>query len=319
LLFEKRSLLNAVFAAGAETLLSFSKERGFLPAITGVLHTFGSDLKRHVHTHFILSAGGLKLDGKAERFTRFQQRQQRNPKATPRKVRVLTENPQWVSHSLFPHKMLQKRYPALLIVSLKQHIRKNLQSAQPDPDLQVFSDPAVMQAFFDDLRKEYRNGFFVHITEERQELTQTAAYIGRYARRPPLSEVRIKDYTGEFVTYEFKDYRNHGSKVLHTLRTVDFIKNLVQHIPPHYFNVIRHYGLLASRVKSLYKSLTDSLLGTLPDSPPAKTKTWRERQTEHRGVDPLRCRICNQTMTFVSIHCLTPITLIKQRFQSTYP
>nr|VFK81264.1 MAG: Transposase zinc-binding domain-containing protein [Candidatus Kentron sp. SD] len=33
LLFEKRSLLNAVFSAGARTLLSFLGEQGILPAI----------------------------------------------------------------------------------------------------------------------------------------------------------------------------------------------------------------------------------------------------------------------------------------------
>ena len=61
---------------------------------------------------------------------------------------------------------------------------------------------------------------------------------------PPLSEVRIKDYTGEMVTFEYKDYRNFGSKVRHTLKTQEFIKRLIRHIPPRYFNMIRHYGLL---------------------------------------------------------------------------
>ena len=65
LLFEKRELLNAVFSASTETLISFCKEQGFLPAVTAVLHTFCSDLKRHVHVHVIISAGGLKLSGKA--------------------------------------------------------------------------------------------------------------------------------------------------------------------------------------------------------------------------------------------------------------
>jgi len=46
LLFEKRSLFNAVFSASTGTIISFCKERGFLPAVTAVLHTFGSDLKR---------------------------------------------------------------------------------------------------------------------------------------------------------------------------------------------------------------------------------------------------------------------------------
>jgi hypothetical protein len=45
-----------------------------------------------------------------------------------------------------------------------------------------------MKTFFDDLKKEYTNGFYVHITEERQDLKQTVGYIGRYARRPPISE-----------------------------------------------------------------------------------------------------------------------------------
>ena len=51
LLFAKRELMNAVFAASTETLISFCKEQGFLPAVTAVLHTFGSDLKRHIHIH----------------------------------------------------------------------------------------------------------------------------------------------------------------------------------------------------------------------------------------------------------------------------
>jgi hypothetical protein len=74
LLFEKRPLLNAVFSSSTETVISFCKEQGFLPA---VLHPFGSDLKRHIHIHCIVSAGGLLLTGKAERFTRFVKRKKK--------------------------------------------------------------------------------------------------------------------------------------------------------------------------------------------------------------------------------------------------
>ena len=152
----------------------------------------------------------------------------------------------------------------LLIKDLKKAIKNNIKSSEPDQDLLVFSDPAVMKSFFDDLKKEYQNGFFVHVTEERQDLELTVGYIGRYARRPPISEIRIKNYTGEYVTFEFKDYRNNESKILYTLKTIEFIRKLIRHIPPHYFNVIRHYGLMASRVKSKYKEITDILLATPP-------------------------------------------------------
>ncbi len=317
LLFEKRSLLNAVFAASTETVISFCKERGFLPAVTAVLHTFGSDLKRHVHIHCIVSAGGLKLTGKAERFIRFTKRKKKNPKANSKKVSVVEDHPCWIECHMFPYKMLQKRYQMLLIKHLKKAIENNINSSDPDQDLLVFSDPSVMKSFFDDLKHEYQNGFFVHVTEERQDLELTAGYIGRYARRPPISEIRIKDYTGEYVTFEFKDYRHGGSKVLYTLKTIEFIYKLIRHIPPHYFNVIRHYGLLASRIKSKFKEITDKLLATPPTV--KKAKNWRERQKTFQNKDPLLCKICQRTMIFVSAHLPNPLSAIRASFHMTFP
>ncbi len=316
LLFEKRTLLNAVFSACTETIISFCKEQGFLPAITAVLHTFGSDLKRHVHIHCIVSAGGLKLTGKAERITRYNQRKKKNSKAKKKKVAVEEKNPEWIECHMFPYKMLQKRYQALLIEHLKNKIAEHIKSSDPDPDLLVFSDPAVVKSFFDDLKQEYKKGFFVHVTEERQDLQSTAGYIGRYARRPPLSEVRIKDYTGEYVIFEFKDYKNNGSKVLYTLKTLKFIKNLIQHIPPHYFHVIRHYGILANRVKSKFKEITDKLLATPPYV--EKSENWRERQTKFQGKDPLLCKICQRTMRFVSAFLPEPLKTIKNSLQIAF-
>ncbi len=317
LLFEKRTLLNAVFSASTETIISFCKEQGFLPAVTAVLHTFGSDLKRHIHIHCIVSAGGLKLNGKAERITRYCQRKKNNPKARKKKVTVEEDNPKWITYHMFPYKMLRKRYQALLLEHLKKRIEDNIQSPDPDRDLLVFSNPSVVKAFFDDLKQEYKNGFFVHVTEERQDLQLTAGYIGRYARRPPLSELRIKDYTGEYVTFEFKDYRNNGSKVLYTLKTLRFIKDLIRHIPPHYFHVIRHYGLLAPRVKSKFKEITDKLLETPPCI--KKSANWRERQATLQGTDPLLCKICQRTMRFVSAYLPHPLALIRRSLQIAFP
>jgi hypothetical protein len=261
LLFEKKDLLDAVFSATTETLISFCKEQGFLPAITAVMHTFGSDLKRHIHIHCIISAGGLKLNQKQKRYTRYIKRKKGNGKI--KKIKVVVDNPKWVSHSFFPYKMLHKRYQALLIEHLKKRITKNINSDNPDEDLLIFSNPDVLKTFFDDLKNEYSKGFYVNVSEERKDLKATVGYIGRYARRPPISEVRIKDYTGDYITFEYKDYYANGAKTLYTLKSFDFIEKLIRHIPPHYFNVIRHYGIIASRVKSKYKKLTNNLLGIL--------------------------------------------------------
>ena len=84
-----------------------------------------------------------------------------------------------------------------------------------------------MESFFDDLKKEYKKGFYVQISKEIQDLKPSMQYIGSYVRRPPLSEVRIINYTGDYVTFEYKDYYHQGSKVLHTLRTFKFIHKLI--------------------------------------------------------------------------------------------
>ena len=319
LLFEKRGLLNAVFAACIETLLSFCAEQGFLPAITAVLHTFGSALNRHVHIHIIISAGGLMLSGKAERYTRLRDRKKKDPKVKERKVSVIMDNPKWVPwiKNKFPYAMLHKRYQSLLINHLKAMILKNIKSNNPDPDLIPFSDPDTMQHFFDDLKQEYKNGFYVNASDDRKDLKPTMGYIGRYARRPPMSELRIKDYTGEWITFEFKDYRNNGSKGTYTLKTVEFIRKLVRHIPPHYFNVIRHYGLLGSRMKTKYKAITDKLLPKPAAVKPAQN--WRERQTAFRGVDPLLCKICQKVMVFVVAHRPNSLKLVQAGFKDAFP
>lgn len=187
-------------------------------------------------------------------------------------------------------------------------------SSDPDPDLLAFSIPSFRKSFFDDLKQEYKNGFFVHVTEERQDLQMTAGYIGRYARRPPLSEIRIKDYTGEWVSFEFKDYRNNGSKVLYTLKSIEFIRKLIRHIPPHYFNVIRHYGILASRVKTKFKQITDRLLPPPPTV--AKTENWRERQTKFQKEDPLLCKICKKAMEFISAYRPNALGSVRESFQT---
>jgi hypothetical protein len=91
---------------------------------------------------------------------------------------------------------------------------------------------------------------------------------------------------------------------------------VILYIPPHYFNVIRHYGILANRVKKAYQKLTEKLLGAVPDV--EKAKTWRERQELLHGKDPLRCRICNKIMKFSSAHYPNSLSSIKAKIDIAF-
>jgi hypothetical protein len=152
ILFEKKCLLSTIFKASADTLLSFSAENGFIPAITCVSHTFGSDLKRHVHIHAIMSAGGLALTGKQIRYTRFKIKKKKNGQINKKKITVIKNQPKWISCEFIPYKMIQKRFQALLIEYLKRAVLSNIDS---DPDLKPFSDEKTLYHFFDSLKKEY--------------------------------------------------------------------------------------------------------------------------------------------------------------------
>jgi len=74
---EYRFLLNSLLTASKETVLSFGKERRFLPAIASSLHSFGKDLKDNPHIHMLTSSGGIDL-----------KREKQN---------------RWKSHSFFPY------------------------------------------------------------------------------------------------------------------------------------------------------------------------------------------------------------------------
>jgi hypothetical protein len=104
--------------------------------------------------------------------------------------------------------------------------------------------------------------------------------------------------------------------IIYTLKTIEFIRKLIRHIPPHYINVIRHYGILASRVKTKFKEITDKLLATPPTV--KKAKNWRERQKIFQGKDPLLCKICQRAMMFVSAHLPNPLKSIRASFQTTF-
>lgn len=53
---------NALFRAAWLTLSKFARTAGFTPAMTAVLHTWGSNLSYHPHLHCIVPAGGIGQD-----------------------------------------------------------------------------------------------------------------------------------------------------------------------------------------------------------------------------------------------------------------
>jgi hypothetical protein len=65
------------------------------------------------------------------------------------------------------------------------------------------------------------------------------------------------------VTFTWKEYRREGKRGRLTLPVEEFLRRFVQHVLPHSFVKVRHYGLLANRQREQKLALSRFLLALL--------------------------------------------------------
>lgn len=80
-------------------------------------------------------------------------------------------------------------------------------------------------------------------------ISSVVEYLGRYTHKVAIGNSRIKLVTKTHVSFAYKDYKDEGKKKLMTLSNEEFIRRFAQHILPHRFVRIRHYGILSSSWK----------------------------------------------------------------------
>ncbi|TVQ41519.1 MAG: hypothetical protein EA384_00185, partial [Spirochaetaceae bacterium] len=73
--------------------------------------------------------------------------------------------------------------------------------------------------------------------------------LAEYIARPPISlkKIRYEPFKGR-VLFHTK-YSEYFKQNLHMFEALDFLTDLTQHIPPKGLQLIRRYGLYASRTK----------------------------------------------------------------------
>ena len=74
-------------------------------------------------------------------------------------------------------------------------------------------------------------------------------YLGRYTHKIAISNHRLVDVNKDKVTFHYKDYRDAAKKKQVSLSGAEFLRRFADHILPHGFIRIRHYGFLASKNK----------------------------------------------------------------------
>jgi hypothetical protein len=259
--------------------LDWAETKGFLPGVTVVMHTFGSKLNFNCHLHVLYTLGGYSA-----------------------------KSGRWKSCEFVSAESLKKRFKTILLAELRSAYVKKQMIITPDIK-KLWRSRFKTDVFWHIQNALWAKEWYLWVGEELENINATIGYIGRYAKRPAISETRILYYSKlEFIVrFEYKD------KITNTYETMDvtpleFIGLLIQHIPEKHFHMIRYSGAYANARKNKIFSLICKQIAAwfgfarlLFELAPSKIKTWRQRKTELTGIDPLECQTCHLTMRLAQI------------------
>lgn len=241
----------ALFRAAWDTLAAFAGRLGIQLGMTALLHTWGSQLAFHPHLHCIVPAGG------------------RDVKTGRWKDLPWVKDGKGTEAFLFPVRALSAMFRAKYMAAFTSEVRL------PEEERQKCFAPK----------------WVVYAKEPSCGVEHTLEYIARYAYRVAISDRRIREVTAEEVTFEWKDYRDGGTKKLMTLDGMEFLRRYAMHVLPRGFFRIRHYGFLAPSNRERLTAM-QAQLGALPLERSGRSKrNWPELAAA-RGITIGMCPEC---------------------------
>jgi len=214
----RKLLLGAIMRASAKTFTDYLENKYQVKSgVILVLHTFGETKKYHVHTHMIVSWGGIcKKTGKLKE----------------------------IPNEFVNYEFLQKKFRIKFedeLISMFDH--KEL--------IHGFN---TRESFMNFIKRINKKDWRLHL-EPGIALPETVIrYIGRYSKRACLSEYKITEMEGDYISFKYKDYKEIGEdkkakeKIL-KLHYREFFPRLLQHVPEAYFRIVRYYGVYSNHGK----------------------------------------------------------------------
>jgi len=263
----KKTLYTLIMKCSAQTLIELAEDHKFLsatPSVLAMLHTWGADLKYHVHTHCLVSGAGLTDD---DRF-------------------IVLETTPGKDTFFIPAAVLKKKFKGKFLAGLATLFETN--------ELKT-SDKFHVKSFLNQLYKA--GDWCVHIKETMNGKGNAVEYFARYVKRVAITNSRIKSISGDFVTFVAKDYTDDGKKCNVTITGHQFIKRFSQHILPKGFQRVRRYGFLNNRSKSNNLRKIAHITRTLMKTPRFEGMTRTEIVIDICGKKIVTCNKCGHVGT----------------------
>jgi hypothetical protein len=243
-----KKLLNILMRCAAETLKDWAEHKYKLKiGLISVLHTFGEEKEYHLHVHMIVSWGGIQPEtGKLE---------------------IIKGD--YVNYKFIRKKFRIKFEDSLVSLYKAGELKHN------------FADEESLLKFFSRINKK---NWVIHIEPPMSSPQAVIRYIGRYSKRACLSEYKITEIDGDFISFRHKDYRLIGEdnrpieKILR-MHYKEFFPRLLQHVPLPYFRIVRYYGLYSTK-----SNIPEEYLN----------RNTQSEEEEREWENPFVCSFCGQ-------------------------
>ena len=202
-------IYDMIMRASWETVSTIFEKKKVIPGMTAVLHTFGSDMKYHIHVHALVTFGGLDHNGKW----------------------VYPEN----KYKIASYRSMCSVFKQKFITRLKVAVSK-----------QLITYHSPLNELIQEVRNLR---WVVHTTRPTTNTSILKSYLGRYINRIAISNNRLKYLAKtNHVALIHNDYKNQKTgcpapKSIKHMTPITAIQQMVQHVLPRYFQKSRHYGL----------------------------------------------------------------------------
>lgn len=225
----QRIVYGVLFDAVSHTLLEVAanpKRLGAKIGFIGILHTWGQNLALHPHIHCVIPGGGLSPDDK------------------------------WVACRkgfFLPVRVLSRVFRGKFIDGLKRARGKGqLVGAGDDRQFDQLLNASV------------KHDWVVYAKPPFGGPKQVLKYLARYTHRIAISNSRLVSVDDQTVTFRWKDYAQHNRPRTMTLDGAEFLRRFLMHEVPRGLMRIRHFGLLANRVRAKNLDICRDLLSAPP-------------------------------------------------------
>jgi len=133
----------------------------------------------------------------------------------------------------------------------------------------------------------------VHIRERYAHGEGVMAYLSRYVKGGPINNTQLQSSTGDRISFQYTDHRDHKIKPL-SLSPEQSIQRLLWHIPEPGQHSIRYYGLYGHQ-KQVQRNQCRAQLGQ-PKEEKAEVLDWQTYWERQGKPAHSHCRVCGERL-----------------------